>query len=356
MLTLVRSALLISTLCGVALTTTARAQFGPDGSWAEKMFDKREHDFGVVARGADVRHRLQITNKYPQPVHIVGVRTSCSCTAAKPSRDTLGIGESAWIEISIDTRNHVRQKEAKLTVLFDRPLFAEVNIPVRVYIRTDVVLTPGAAEFGSLSKGVEQERKISITYVGRPDWTIREVIAKNPHVTAKIAETGRNAGSVNYDLSVTVKGTAPLGELRDQIMLLTDDANSPQIPVLVEGRVEAEYSVTPEVVSFGNLVPGERKTMNIVVRGKKPFAIEKIESEKSAGTFEVRLPQEARQIHVLPLTVVAPSQAGTLNEEFTVKIGGSSDTVTFRAFGKIVVPGGAPTPSVSSGIPSTKVK
>lgn len=353
MLTLVRSALFHTALCGIALTAATQAQ---EPGWAEKMFDKREHDFGVVAKGADVRHRLQITNKYPQPVHIVGVRTSCSCTAAKPSRDLLGIGETAWIEISIDTRNHSRQKESKLTVLFDRPLFAEVTIPIKAYIRTDVVLSPGAAEFGSLSKGVEQERKISIAYAGRPDWMVREVIAKNPNVTAKFMETSRNGGNVNYELTITVKGTAALGELRDQITLVTNDANSPQIPVLVEGRVEAEYTVTPEVVSFGNLTPGERRTMNVVVRCKKPFAIEKIESEKTAGTFEVRLPQEARQIHVLPLTMVAPAEIGTVNEEFTVKIGGSSDTVTFKAFGKVVSAGGSPSPAVSSGVPATKVK
>ena len=30
--------------------------------WAEKMFEKLNHDFGVVARGADARYRLKFTN------------------------------------------------------------------------------------------------------------------------------------------------------------------------------------------------------------------------------------------------------------------------------------------------------
>jgi hypothetical protein len=355
MAALVRTVFLGSALYGIVSISAAVAQ-APDANWAEKMFDKLDHDFGVVARGADVRYRLQITNKYPQPVHIVGVRTSCSCTAAKPSRDLLGRGESAYIELSIDTRNHARQKEAKVTVIFDRPLFAEVNVAVKAYIRTDVVITPGEASFGPIAKGTDQERKLSIAYAGRPDWTIREVIAKNPHIAAKVVETARNGGSVSYDLIVSVNGSAPLGELREQLLLVTNDANSPQIPVLVEGRVEAEYTVTPEVVSFGNLVPGERKTMNIVVRGRRPFGIEKIESEKSAGTFEVRLPTEPRQIHVLPLTVIAPSDAGTLNEEFTVKLAGSDARVTFRAFAKIVSPTGSPVPAVSNGAAPTSTK
>jgi hypothetical protein len=28
--------------------------------WAEQMFSERSHDFGSVARGADVRHKIQV--------------------------------------------------------------------------------------------------------------------------------------------------------------------------------------------------------------------------------------------------------------------------------------------------------
>jgi hypothetical protein len=328
-------------LGGIVLLAAAATAQAQSYEWAEKMFEKTSHDFGVVARGADARYRLAVTNKYAPAIHIAEVRTTCGCTAAKPSKDTLESLETAYIEIVMDTRKFTHLKESSLTVVIDRPQYAEVRIPIKAYIRTDVVLTPGGVEFGAITKGTDQERKIGIAYAGRPDWSIRNVVAKNPNITARVVETSRSGINVNYDLLVSVKGSAPVGELREQLTLITDDAGNPQIPVLVQGRVEAEYTVTPEVVSFGNMAPGERKTVNVVVRGRKPFAIEKIESEKSAGTFEVRLPQEPKQIHVLPLTIVAPTEAGTLNEEFTVKIDGTEDPITFKAFGKIAAPGAA---------------
>src|SRR5262249_48241614 len=156
------------------------------------------------------------------------------------------------------------------------------------------VLTPGSAEFGAVGKGTDTERKIDVAYAGRQNWAIKNVISKNPHVAARVAETRRDGGRVNYDLFVTLKGTAPAGELREQLIIITDDAPNPQVPVPIEARVESEYSVSPELVDFGTLTPGARKTMNVVVRGRKPFSIEKVESEKSAGRFEVRLPQDAR--------------------------------------------------------------
>lgn len=320
---------------GLAVVLWGAPAHAQTSDWAEKMFEKLNHDFGVVARGADARYRLKLTNKYKEPVHIASVTTSCGCTAAKPSKDSLVSHETAYIEITMDTRKFQHEKNSSVTVVIDQPLHAEVRIPIKAYIRTDVVLTPGGAEFGAVAKGADLERTIGIAYAGRGDWKIKEVVSKNPNLTAKVVETRRDAANVNYELKVTLKGTAPLGELRDQLTVITDDAGNPYIPVLVGGRVEAEYSVNPEIVSFGTLNPGERKTVNIVVRGRKPFTIEKIESEKTTGMFEVRMPKEAKTVHLLPLTLIAPGEAGTMSEDFTVTIGGSSEPLTFKAYGKV---------------------
>jgi len=322
-------------LGAVALLFTSSIVQAQDTAWAEKMFEKMSHDFGVVAKGADARYRLAITNKYVQTVHISNVRTSCGCASASASVDTLQSRETGYIDISMDTRRFENEKKSTVIVTLDAPLYAEIRIPVQVFIRTDVVLIPGAAEFGAVPRGKDQDRKISVAYAGRNDWQIKNVINKNSHLEARVVETSRSNGRVNYDLHVHLKPGAPIGDLRDQIVLVTDDPSAPQIPVLVEARVEAEFTVNPDVVSFGVLNPGEKKTMNVVVRGRKPFNIEKIESEKISGAFEVRLPQDARVIHVLPLTFTAPADGGTVNEEFTITIPGEAEPVHFRVYGKV---------------------
>ena len=50
-----------------------------------------------------------------------------------------------------------------------------------------------------------------------------------------------------------------MGELRDQVTLTTDDPANPSIPVLVEARVEPEYAISPELVSFGTFAPENAK-------------------------------------------------------------------------------------------------
>eukprot|EP00913_Durusdinium_trenchii_P010912 g10241.t1 len=197
-------------------------------------------DFGVVARGADVRHRFLVRNKYKQTIHISNVRTTCGCSAASPSKTTLASGETVYIEVTMDTRRFSRRKDSNLIVTFDRPAYAEVRIPITSYIRTDVVLTPGAANFGAVEKGKSAARSIDIAYAGRNDWTIRDVKVGSKYLSKKLEQTRRANGQVNYRLTLQLDASAPVGKLREQIVLVTDDANSPYVPILVEARVEAD--------------------------------------------------------------------------------------------------------------------
>jgi hypothetical protein len=323
-------------LLGSGLLLTGTSAEAQDSRWAEQMFDKLEHDFGVVARGTDAKYRLKITNKNSQMVHIADVTTTCGCTAAKPAKDTLAPQESTYVEITMNTVKFEGHKPSSVTVVFDRPTHAEVRLPIHAFIRRDVVLTPGGARFGNISVGAEAEQTIDVAYAGRGDWKIKDVISKNPNIDAKVVESRRNATNVNYKLHVIVKDETPVGELREQLTLVTDDPSNPYIPLLVEGRVESEFTVSPEVVSLGNLAPGERKTVSVVIRGKKPFAIEKIESRESSDRFEVRLPKDEKSIQMIQLAVIAPNVPGALDEEFTVTIRESPERLTFKAHGKVV--------------------
>lgn len=324
-----------------------------DQQWAQKMFEKLDQDFGVVPSNADLKQRIKITNKYKETVHISAVTSSCGCTTGKPSKDTLLSEESTYLDLTMDTRRFRFLKETTVTVTFDQPIFAQVQIPVKAFINPDVLLNPGAAEFGGVAKGSDRLLRLSVIYNGRGISSIKDAVCKNANITTKLVEVRRDAVNINYELHITVKGTAPLGDIRDQVILVTDDPNNRNIPVLVEARVEPEFVVNPELVSFGALAPGERKIMNVFIRStrKQPFVIEKIESEKTAGTFETRLPKEAKDLHSLPLTFIAPKEAGPVNEEFTVTITGSPEPITFKAYGK-VVGGAAQAPAPGAPLPN----
>ena len=218
---------------------------------------------------------------------------------------------------------------------FDQPQYAVVTIPVKVYIRTDVVLTPGSINFGAVDHGTGQERKIELTYAGDPNWSITKVITNNEYLKAQAKQTMRENGQVGYDLIVALSPKAPVGYLRQQLMLQTND-QAGQIPVLVQARVEADVTVTPSVVQLGSIAPGGETVKTVLLRGHSPFVIEKIECESAHGIFKMpQLTKDAKTVHILPLTFTAPKESGPLLEKFIVTIAGRPEPITFTAQGTI---------------------
>jgi Protein of unknown function (DUF1573) len=81
-------------------------------AWAQAMFDSLSHDFGVVAKGCEVRYRFKITNTSVEDVHIASVLASCGCTTANCEQPVLKRNGSTFVEVSVDTNRFQRQKES----------------------------------------------------------------------------------------------------------------------------------------------------------------------------------------------------------------------------------------------------
>jgi hypothetical protein len=105
--------------------------------------------------------------------------------------------------------------------------------------------------------------------------------------------------------------------------------------VAVEGAVVADIVVNPATLELGTLVPGVPTTRSVVVRGRRPFIIEKMECESQRECYKVRIGPDTRTVHVLPLTITPPSESGELNETFYLTIQGRDEPVEFTAHGVI---------------------
>lgn len=325
-------------------TTLATSVIGGTGisvaqdssEWAYKLFEKRSHDFGTVARGAETVYRLKMKNIFEQEVHIAEIRKNCGCTNAKPEKETLKSLEETYIAIEMNTVKFENLKTSSIVVVIDRPQFAEVTIPIQAYIRRDVVLQPGAAQFGSVYRDDKNDKVLKLQYAGRDDWRIKDIKTNHEHITAKVVETNRGSGRVDYDVIVELSQSAPIGSLRQYMTIVTDDEKSPHVPVLVEADIRADISVDPAVVSLGTMNPGQSKTVQVVLKGRKPFSVESVTCEKVKDVFQVRLPKNPGPVQIIPLTVTAPETPGTLDEELSVGIPGRAEPVKFRAYAKIV--------------------
>ena len=328
---------LLCTSCLVAfVATSASAQ---DPFWAEKMLDRKDFKFGSVAKGGDATLRLNVKNIYKEDIQITNVGTGCSCVAWDEKNFPIVVpsGKEVVLTLRLDTIRYdgERKSVAKVSLLEPTNVAAKtVELPVEAYIRKDIVLAPGSVNFGAVDLGKGAEQRVAINYAGRADWKITQAKAGNSNLTSQLVEKNRGNGLVNYELVVTLKPETPLGGLRDQITLVTDDINNPEIPVLVEAKVEADIVVAD--LQFGSVIAGQTKTMNVIIRGRKPITIEKIERTKADESFKVKSPQATATVHSLPLTFTPPNEPGPFEEEFFITISGREQPITFKAKGRIV--------------------
>ncbi|MEX0713791.1 MAG: DUF1573 domain-containing protein [Pirellulales bacterium] len=298
----------------VVLSASGPVALGQE--WARKMFETTSHDFGAVPRGAKVEYEFKLSNLYQEDIHIAGVRSSCGCTTPSVTQDTLKTYETSTIVAAFNTRNFLGQKKATVTVTIDQPFYAEVQLHVAGYIRSDVVLHPGAVEFGSVDHGSTAEKTIKITYAGRSDWQIVDVRTP-PFLDASVRETGRGNGQVTYDLHVRLKAEAPAGFVKQQLMLVTNDRRATQLPVDVEGRIVSELTVSPASLFMGSLKPGQKVTKQLVVQCKKPFRITAVTC--GGESFKMQALEVAKPVHLVPVTFVAGDKPGKVTYRIRIE-------------------------------------
>jgi hypothetical protein len=287
--------------------------------WAQKMFKINEHDFGAVARGAKAEYRFVFENLYLEDIHVASVRTSCGCTTPSVETPSLKTYEKGTILAHFNTDTFLGQRGATLTVTIDKPFYAEVQLHIRGYIRSDVVVVPVSVQFGSIDQGTGFNQSVAVNYAGGGDWQILDVKSANPHITAKAVETSRTNGQVSYALKVFVDESAPAGYLNDHLMLVTNDAAAQQIPVLVEGRVTPSITVSPTALFMGVVQPGQKVTKQLVVKSKKPFRILGITCEDKSFQFDTSKEDAAKELHLVPVTFLAGSDAGKVVKTIKIK-------------------------------------
>ncbi len=268
--------------------------------WGKKLFvGEMSYDFGTVARAAKAEHVFEMKNPFKETIHISSVRASCGCSTPTIMKDTLKTFETGGIHVRYNTRSFTGRKGATITIVIDQPFYTEVQMEVKGYIRSDVVIHPGVVQFDSVDQGQPASQKVAVNYAGRDDWEIVDVRSANTNFEVEIAQTRRQAGRVDYDLVVRLKDEMPAGYFNDQLVLVTNDSRSQQVPLRVEGNVVPGLTVSPASLFMGVVKPGDTVTKTIVVRAKQPFKIKQVRCKD--GCFEFKPSTESKNLHVVPV-------------------------------------------------------
>jgi hypothetical protein len=296
---------------------------GPAGAanWAEGLFAEKAHDFGPVPRGGKYHHDFVLTNRLAEPLTILDVRASCGCTTGRASASQVAPGQSAVIAAEMDTRNFVGNKATVLyvTMVTASGQEAEARLGVSSNILSDLVLNPGAIDFGTVARGQAPEQVLTIDRVSAPGWKVERMISGSRMLKGQLVETKRAGSSMQYTLTVALKPDAPAGIVRDEIRLLTNDPETRSIAIPVTAMIQGDLSASPSVLTLGRVTSAGGAQGRFLVRASKPFTIVAIEG--GGDGFSMAPPGTNKAAAHLLTVVYQPEQGrsrGDLRHVFRV--------------------------------------
>jgi hypothetical protein len=245
---------------------------------------------------------------------VASLRTSCGCASATLAREELNPGQSAILQVSIDTRKYSGYRQFTIHVLCDRPSLEEVRLTLTATSREDITLTPGQLDFGRVKRGAAAKASTTVQYHGGGNWQVLSVENENAYLKPDLQQFGNDP---TYQLTVTLRPDIPAGAWHADLWLKTTDPATPRIRVPLVVEVESNLTATPSDVQLGQIRAGTLGERKVVIRGTSPFKISKIEGQDEQ--FKVSgVTDEAKTVHVLKVTFTANGEAAEVRRKFRI--------------------------------------
>jgi hypothetical protein len=217
------------------------------------------YNFGAAPSGPPVKHVFKIRNAGTGTLTIDGVTTSCGCTAAKPTKNSLAPGEESDIAVTFDTISEKGPSTRTITVVTNDPKQRQFELTLKGDLRAQVEAAPPFVAFGIVKHGVEKTSRVTIADLVN-DKELQVGPITNASANVKVSQEPRTDGKPGAILTVTVLKSMSVGPFDDTIKVTTSRA---PLNIAVYGTVTGDLTVSPPQVSFG-IVPHHQSALRIV--------------------------------------------------------------------------------------------
>ncbi len=273
-------------------------------------------DFGKVYSGTVVKHIFRLKNTGSAPLIITAVRTSCGCTAARPTRSQLLPGEESDISVSFDTHADHGPATRTITVLSNDPVHQEFQLTMRGDVKLQVKATPSLVIFNRVKRGTQQSQQIALSdEMADRTFEIGRITNANPYL--KVASQPAPGAKPGALLTITLLKTAPAGPITDVVKVNTSRA---PVEIPVSGTVLGDINVNPPQVSFG-IVPHHASALRFVRltnSGNHPVKVTGISSNNTSIIAAVE-PVTAGKEYKISVQLVPNSPDGVLRGMLAIK-------------------------------------
>lgn len=318
----------------------------PANPAAQVVFDKAEHQLGVIGDDGQVEFEFKFTNKGNKTLEFLGQPTgSCGCTVPNLEKLTYEPGESGVIKGKYDPKHRNGPQHTQVTVRTNDPKKPELKLHVKSEVRPIFRVDPQFLNVGQVDRNVGANTSFKIIS-RREDIKVTQVTPTSPRVKAEmkptvavVQENGETVWETPVDL--VIDGKAGVGQLNENIQIRSSDP-ARTISTVVMGEVLGDITLSPNQLSLPGLTPGQavNNSFKLTSRNGQPFRVLKVEEVSQRGAapfmkFEAKEDVGSNpQSWTVTITGNAPAQQGTLQGEIVTTTDNPNDPqMRMRYFG-----------------------
>lgn len=311
------AAFLLTALAALCLAPSIQAQ---EKKAAPKIaFDSKDKDFGKIEEGKDKDFAYTIKNVGTANLRIFRLNSPCGCIELKMKQKVIPPGGSVQLEGKFITKGRIGKQDKAIFVYSNDPTTPISSLKCKLLIESGVRVDPRSVSFGEIKPKSKLTRKLTIeshlehalkikkiTVVGADAVSCKMSRPKSKSLNLPNGKKGYLT-TIVVELKVNVKKLK--GDISGKLEIETNSVKSPKITVLISGEKTGDLKVTPALVLFRNVAPGQSSTSKVTVSGIKKGNFNVLGVD--AGDFPVKLKaktQKAAQEQEVELVFTAPAK------------------------------------------------
>jgi hypothetical protein len=274
------------------------------------------YDFGTALEGKMVDHVFKIKNTGRGELEIRGMKTSCGCTAAAPSKNHLAPGEEADISVGFDTHFQKGHQVRTITAFTNDPATPQAVMTMQGNVKQQVAATPAQVAFGTVRKGSAATQGVTIDdLTEQKGFKVSSVSNSSPSI--KVGIEPRKDGKPGAVLKVDLLPTMPAGNFDDAIKVTTNRA---PLQIDVFGTVAGDLTLDPAQVSFGIVPKGQDVVRILRLTNSSPRDVKVLDISSSTPSVVASAdPVKAGKEYRITVTLRRGTPDGQLRGQLAIK-------------------------------------
>ena len=229
------------------------------------FFENSDFNFGQIYKGQKIEHIYKFENRGKGILNIGKVKTSCGCTAAILTNNTIPPGKTGEIKATFNSGSYRGNVTKSISVISNDPDHPSYKLTISGKIIEDVIIKPKNINFGSVYLGEKANKTVTIKSQKKPDFKIKTIRPSKQFINASIIEEKNG----EYIIKVALKDNHKIGRFSGGIYLETNSPIQKKVNIPFFGEVVGDITTYPKRIYYGITTEGKELTQKLFVKIKE---------------------------------------------------------------------------------------